>query len=101
MISKDTAALALAAYAGGWLLADSDAFEPIRTPIEERLTPRADAGDPVAEWALRGLGCSTCLGFWASFFVVAVTRRRYDMADVLAANGAHMLLQTIEERIGR
>lgn len=88
--------LALVAYFGGWLGSTAEVFAPIREPILDRL---AQQNKPWSHWVTYGIECSTCEGVWATIIIALVTWGRFDLVDIIAANGLHMMWQTIEGRI--
>ena len=88
----------LAAYFGGYLLAESAFFEPARNHLTNKLEHRQH---PAADWLLDGVGCSTCAGVWATFFTLAARRNRYTrwLATVLAGNGLALAWTAVEAKL--
>lgn len=69
--------LALAVSQVGWIIADSDLFEPVRERIRKllyRLTYVNTVLDYVAWRVGEAIDCSSCVGMWAAFLAAGILR---------------------------
>ena len=97
----DIAILAFATMFCGWVLAEAEVLQPVHDMIDDGLERFAPSAPRFVDWARYGLGCAICTGFWASVVIYLATWPRFDAIDVIAANAVHMMLVTIDARIGR
>ncbi len=86
----DVLLLALVALFGSYLVVDADVFAPILDPVE-RWAEQSWA------WLHTGMTCTMCTGTWATLVVAAMYWGRFDLVDIVAANGVHYAMRTAEE----
>ena len=91
--------LALVAFFAAWTLIEAEVSRPVRDPLMGRLYRIEDRA--WADYVAYGLSCAVCVGWWVTVVTVVVAWPRFGIIDLIAANGIHMLILGLDERITR